>query len=90
VQGFWSVTLYSADGFLVPNDGGVYAIGDRTPGVSAADGSATIGVGHARPSDGHWLPAPEAPFYLMLRMFAPEEAVLDGRWLPPAIERVVM
>ena len=33
VDGFWSLTLYGPDLFLVPNELGRYSIGDRTPGL---------------------------------------------------------
>jgi len=36
----------------------------------------------------NWLPAPEGPFSVTLRMYWPKEAVLDGSWRPPAIQRV--
>ncbi|MBC2960033.1 DUF1254 domain-containing protein [Nocardioides deserti] len=87
VEAFWSVTMYTADGFLVPNEREVYTLGDRTPGVVADDGSATLLLAHA-PQEGSWLPAPDGPFYLMLRLFAPRPEVLDRSWLPAPIERL--
>jgi hypothetical protein len=33
----------------------------------------------------NWLPAPSEPFNLILRMYQPRKAVLDGQWQPPAI-----
>lgn len=87
VQAFWSVTMYTADGFLVPNARELYSLGNRTPGVVAADGSATLLLSH-EPQEGNWLPAPDGPFYLMLRLFAPGPEVLNGSWLPAPIERL--
>lgn len=87
VEAFWSVTMYTADGFLVPNKCEVYSLGDRTPGVVAEDGSATMLLSH-EPQPGNWLPAPDGPFYVMLRLFAPCPEVLDGTWLPAPIERL--
>ncbi|WP_244928903.1 DUF1214 domain-containing protein [Nocardioides sp. W7] len=87
VDAFWSVTMYDAEGFLVANEREAYSLGDRTPGVVADDGSATLVLGH-QPQEGSWLPAPDGPFYLMLRLFAPKPEVLDGSWLPAPIERL--
>ena len=43
--GFWSVTLYGEDNFLVDNPAKVYAVADRTPGPTlGADGSLDIVV----------------------------------------------
>jgi Protein of unknown function (DUF1214) len=38
--------------------------------------------------ESNWLPAPEGPFNITLRMYWPKEAVLDGSWKPPAIQKV--
>ncbi|MCD2442897.1 DUF1254 domain-containing protein [Agromyces sp. SYSU K20354] len=93
VGAFWSLTMYSIpDFFLVANDIRRYSIGDRTPGiVFDDDGGLTITMSNARPSDANavanWLPAPNAPFRPILRMYAPEAAVFDGSYELPAIER---
>jgi hypothetical protein len=41
-DGFWSVTMYGADQFLVPNMEGVYALGDRSNLTYEGDGSFQI------------------------------------------------
>ena len=33
----------------------------------------------------NWLPAPDEPFYLVLRDYYPAEEALDGSWAPPAV-----
>lgn len=44
-DGFWSITLYNAAGFMVANPIDRYSIGDDTPGlVRGAGGSLTIVV----------------------------------------------
>jgi hypothetical protein len=35
----------------------------------------------------NWLPAPDGPFYMVLRLYGPEKAALDGTWTPPAAVR---
>jgi hypothetical protein len=86
---FWSVTMYYAKGFLVPNEIGRYSIGDRTPDlVRNADGGVTIIIQHERPKLSarvNWLPAPAEPFTLMLRLYGPKDAVLKRRWSPPPV-----
>jgi hypothetical protein len=90
-RAFWSLTIYHRDtGMLVANSIHRYAIGNRTQDLQhGRDGSLTISIGHDRPVDiANWLPAPEGPFYLTLRLYRPEPAALDGAWQPPAVERV--
>ncbi|MFD3656968.1 DUF1254 domain-containing protein [Streptomyces sp. NPDC058620] len=94
VTSFWSVTMYDVpDYYLVENPAGRYSIGDRTPGlVYAADGSLTLHLSKDRPADpdaaANWLPAPDGDFRPMLRLYTPEQAVLDGSYVIPVIERV--
>jgi hypothetical protein len=85
VGGFWSLTVYGRDLFLVENELGRYSIGDRTPGLRRdADGSLPITIGHQRPDDtSNWLPAPAGPCYLALRAYEGHAAVVEARWFPP-------
>ena len=91
VDAFWSVTVYFAKGFLVPNPVDRYSIGDRTPGLQReADGSLEIILQHERPADraANWLPVPDEPFMLMMRLYNPTDAVRNGAWVPPPVERI--
>jgi hypothetical protein len=88
-RGFWSVTLYDADHFLVENPLKRYAIGDRTPGLQKnPDGSLDLYIGHTAPAghESNWLPAPAAAFSLILRGYIPEPAILQGQWTPPGLQ----
>ncbi len=33
----------------------------------------------------NWLPAPNGPFNLSMRIYAPRQNVLIGKWNPPAV-----
>jgi hypothetical protein len=98
VAAFWSLTAYGEDMFLAEHPSGRYAIGDRTPGLAAADdGSLTLVLTHdeadaaAAVPDGapvNWLPVPAGPFVLMLRLYLPGPEVLDGTYEYPRIERL--
>jgi hypothetical protein len=85
VDGFWSLTVYGRDLFLVENELGRYSIGDRTPGLRRdRDGSLAVTIGHERPDDtSNWLPAPAGPCFLALRAYEGHAAVVDARWFPP-------
>lgn len=89
---FWSMTMYDDDGWLVDNPLGRYAVGDRTTDLRTdADGAVEILLSQQPPAPGarlNWLPSPAGRFYVMLRLYLPDEAALDGCWSPPPIVRV--
>jgi len=87
---FWSVTLYDKDGFPTANDLKRNAIGDRDDLKFNADGSLDLYIQHASPGaekESNWLPAPTEDFNLTMRLYAPKQEVLDGRWVPPGVMR---
>jgi len=93
VQAFWSVTMYKLpEILLVANPIKRYSIGDRTPGFNTnEDGSMTIYIQHESPGpdkESNWLPAPDGPFVLALRIYWPEQNIIDGKWQPSALEKV--
>ena len=92
VNAFWSLTMYDAESYLVPNAINRYALGDRSGMKFGDDGSLTIYIQNQAPGadrQANWLPAPkEGEFRLALRLYAPKKEVADGTWSPPAIKRV--
>lgn len=94
VRAFWSLTMYDLpDFYLVENQAARYSIGDRTRGiVYDDDGGLTITMSATSPTDqkaaANWLPTPAGGFRPMLRLYVPEQVLLDGRYGIPAIERV--
>jgi len=90
VDAFWSITMYDAHGFQAANPLDRFAIGDRDPLVYNSDGSLDIYLQHASPGPGresNWLPAPEGPLGITMRLYAPRPEALDGRWNPPPVRR---
>jgi hypothetical protein len=90
--GFWSLTLYDAHHFFVPNDVRRYSLGTKNKDLKTnPDGSLTIYV-QADPAPdaqrSNWLPAPKgADFSLFIRAYWPKTAVIDGSWTPPPVEK---
>ena len=37
--------------------------------------------------ESNWLPAPEGPFLMALRLYVPKPEALDGTWKQPPLER---
>jgi hypothetical protein len=94
VDNFWSLTAYDADSYLVPNPAEIYAVGHPKPVMLNPDGSTDIAVQYTDPGPsvpaGNWLPIPEAgQFSLTLRMYAPKEEAIHGRWRPPPLVSVL-
>ncbi|MDH1265663.1 DUF1254 domain-containing protein [Pseudomonas sp. GD03944] len=89
-RAFWSLTLYDERQLLSANPLNRYALGDRDDLHYNADGSLDIHIQHEPPTEEtqrrNWLPAPQGPFNLFLRLYWPLPEVLEQRWLPPVIE----
>ena len=92
-RNFWSWTMYRLpERWLVDNPIDRYSIGSPTPGLKkAADGSITLDVSAKSPGkdkESNWLPAPEGPFWLVLRTYGPGESILNKTYKVPPIKRV--
>jgi hypothetical protein len=95
--GFWSLTMYDKDYFMLPDSpNGRTNVGtvnlDAKELDFAADGSLTITMSHEEPTDAvtktNWLPAPEGQFALIIRAYVPTEPILDGSYKFPDVERI--
>ena len=90
VNGFWSLTMYDAQFFFVPNPLKRYTLSQRNKFITNADGSVDLYLQADSPGkakETNWLPAPKAKFVPMLRLYWPKEtppSILDGTWKPPA------
>jgi hypothetical protein len=90
VKGFWSLTAYTKERFLVPNALNRYALRGNDPLVKNADGSFDLYLQAESPGkdkEANWLPVPAAAFSMTLRAYWPEEAMIDGTWKLPTITK---
>ena len=85
VDGFWSISVYNADGYFEPNDRNAYSVNNITA-TPNDDGSVTVHFGgdDDRPN---LLPIMEGWNYTV-RLYRPRPEILDGTWTFPAIEPV--
>ena len=84
VDGFWSVTIYNQERFMVPNEYNSYSLNSLTTKKNA-DGTRTIRLG-GDPKAENYLYIPEDWLYIV-RFYQPREEILDGSWtFPEAIE----
>lgn len=100
VNAFWSVTMYDGKTqLLIENPINRYLINSpMLPDMKKnPDGSLTLYIQKDSPGkdkESNWLPAPNGPIYLVMRLYWPKEtppSILppgDGTWKPPAIQQV--
>jgi hypothetical protein len=100
VNSFWSLTMYDGKTqLLIENPINRYLI--NSPMIPAmktnADGSLTLYIQNKSPGtdkEANWLPAPNGPIYLVMRLYWPKEtppSILPagkGTWQPPGLKRV--
>jgi hypothetical protein len=93
-KAFWSLTLYDMPGqFLVANPLNRYLINSpMLPDLKRdAEGGLTLYIQHESPGkeiESNWLPAPDAPFVLSMRVYWPKPEVQDGTWKKPPLQTV--
>jgi hypothetical protein len=93
VNAFWSLTLYELPASLLSaNALNRYLINSAMlPGLKRdADGGITLHVQNASPgadAESNWLPAPNGPFFCVLRLYWPKPEALDGRWKAPQMQQ---
>jgi hypothetical protein len=94
VNGFWSLTMYDAKYFFVPNPLNRYTLSSRNKFLANPDGSVDLYLqanSPGREKEANWLPAPKAHFIPMLRLYWPKEtppSIIDGTWKPPAVKPI--
>jgi hypothetical protein len=94
VNAFWSVTLYQLPASLLyANPLNRYLI--NSPMLAElkndSDGGLTLYLQNEWPGkekESNWLPAPQGPFFVAMRLYWPKLEALNGKWKAPPLERV--
>jgi len=85
----WSLSIYDPQGFYVPNALNRYNLAAWMPLQYNTDGALDFFIQTSSPGPdkkANWLPAPSSgPFNLVVRIFWPKEAALDGTWKMPGV-----
>ena len=83
--GFWSVTAYNEENFLIDNPIDRYCVNDRSDFALNEDGTLDIILSKEAPEDtSNWLPVSDEEFHLFMRIYLPDMAALDT-WQAPVI-----
>ena len=85
VDGFWSISVYNADGYFEPNELGAYSLNSITAARND-DGSVTVRFGGDGDRGSNSLPVTEGWNYLV-RLYRPHPEVLTGAWTFPTISQ---
>jgi hypothetical protein len=94
VNGFWSLTMYNDQSLFAANTIDRYKLGSLSdpPLITNPDGSIDLYVQGDSPDPAtasNWLPAPAGGgFSLTLRLYWPQQQVMDKTWVPPAVQKV--
>lgn len=89
VTAFWSLTMYDGKTqLLIDNPLNRYLLNSpmMEQFVFNKDGSLTLYVQKESPGkelEVNWLPAPNGPFYVVMRLYGPKEEALNGSWKNP-------
>jgi hypothetical protein len=81
VDGFWSISVYDADGHFVKNDHDAYTLNNITA-AKDPDDSVTVQFGGCDDATVNCLPIFPSWNY-MVRLYRPRPEVLDGSWPSP-------
>jgi hypothetical protein len=99
VNAFWSLTMYDGKSqLLIKNPINRYLVNSpMLPAMKTnADGSLTLYIQHKLPGadkESNWLPAPNGPIYLVMRLYWPKTEPLsilpagEGTWKPLGVQR---
>ena len=94
VKAFWSLTMYDGKTqLLIDNPLNRYLLNSPMMDqfVVAEDGSLTFYIQKESPGEeleSNWLPAPDGPFYGILRLYGPKKEALEGTWdKPPLVKQ---
>ena len=86
VDGFWSVSVYNADGYFQPNQYNVYSLNNITA-TKGADGSVAIQFGGCDGTVVNCLPIMRDWIYAV-RLYRPRAEILDRKWTFPLAEPI--
>jgi hypothetical protein len=84
VDGFWSITVYNADGYIAPNALGMYSLNNYAAQPNP-DGTVTIQFGGCDGVTPNCIPVPPDWNY-MVRLYRPRADLLEGSWTFPEAE----
>lgn len=93
VKSFWSLTMYDGKTQLfIHNPLDRYLLNSTMMDAFSKekDGAIVFYIQKDSPGkdrEANWLPAPDGPFYLVMRLYGPAAEALEGKWTPPQVQK---
>jgi hypothetical protein len=93
VKAFWSLTIYDGKTQLfIKNALDRYLLNSSMIDQFKFenDGSLILRMSKESPAaavESNWLPAPDGPFYMVLRLYGPKSNALESKWKPPILRK---
>jgi hypothetical protein len=81
--------MYDNKSLFVDNPINRYNVNTYIGLKNNTDGSTDIYLQNKNPGpekESNWLPAPKDSFNLIMRMYLPDQSVLNGTWSPPPVQ----
>jgi hypothetical protein len=97
VNGFWSITMYDDKYYFYPNSLNKQTVSPRNDLKYNDDGSLNLYFSRTQPAnvpESNWLPAPDAAFVLVMRLYWPNPnppSILPPSaptWTPPGVTKM--
>jgi len=89
---YWRISMYDIEGFFVSNAANRFGIGNMAEKLQPdPDGGLTIYIQHDSPGkdkEGNWLPSPAEGFFMVMRLYQPEERMYRGAYIIPPVTKV--
>jgi hypothetical protein len=93
-KAFWSLAMYDEQTqIVIHNPLNRYLLNSTMMNqfVKEEDGSIVFHIQKDSPGkekEANWLPAPDGPLYIVLRLYGPEPDALEGKWTSPTLDKV--
>lgn len=88
IDGFWSVSVYNAEGYFQPNERGAYTLNNITAAKNS-NGTVSVQFGGCYDKTPNCLPIMKGWNYLV-RMYRPRTEILEGTWAFPGAQPIVL
>ena len=89
---YWRISMYDIEGFFINNPIDRYGFGNMAEKPQLdADGGLTIPIQHGSPGkdkEANWLPAPDGPFFMVMRLYQPDERMYRGEYVVPPVRQM--
>jgi hypothetical protein len=88
---YWRISMHDIEGFFTNNPINRYGIGNMAEKPQLdADGGLTITIQHDSPGkdrEANWLPAPAEAFFMVMRLYQPEQRMYRGEYIVPPVSK---